>query len=404
MSGEPVTIGEWQVDPAANRISGPAGAAELEPRVMDLLMLFAAQPGRVFSRDEIATALWGSIHVNDDALTRSIFKLRKALGDDARNARYIATVPKRGYRLVAEVSAPGEETSQPTAGRRRAWLAAAAGLALVLVAALGWGMTREAGTAPGTGPQAERLTRADGFYFQFTRTDNEAALRLYEGVLEEDPDNAAALAGLANTLTQRLIRYQGADGEGAGRTSLTEALESGWLDTPEARAGLERAAALARRASEADPSHPRAWRALGLALAAGRDFDQAERAYERALVIDPDDWGTMINLSELNTLTGRSERATPYLEQAWLAMERRYGEDPVGIRPWHSAVGLAVADAKVEAGVPQEAELWYRRVLALDPLNPDAVRGLAGLLVQYGDQAGADALCSELARASGETC
>ena len=106
MSGPRVIIGDWQAVPATNRLIGPDGEVEVEPRVMDLLMLLASKPGEVFSKTEIADALWGDVHVNDDALTRSIFKLRKALGDDARNTRYIATVPKRGYRLIAEVSHP----------------------------------------------------------------------------------------------------------------------------------------------------------------------------------------------------------------------------------------------------------------------------------------------------------
>ncbi|MEL6257536.1 MAG: tetratricopeptide repeat protein, partial [Pseudomonadota bacterium] len=179
---------------------------------------------------------------------------------------------------------------------------------------------------------------------------------------------------------------------------------SGWLETPEANTALTRAAALAEQATETDPSHARAWRALGLALSAKREFAAAERAYERALVIRPDDWGTMINMSELTKLMGKPEQSTPYLEQAWHAMERNYGDEPIAIRPWHSEVGLSVARAKAEDGTFQEAELWYRRVLALDPLNADAMRELSSLLSRFGDPAAAEELCDTLARSSGERC
>ena len=201
-----------------------------------------------------------------------------------------------------------------------------------------------------------------------------------------------------------MIRYQGlSDGEPA-RASLTEALESGWLDAEEAQSSLQRATDLAQRASETDPSHDRAWRALGLALSAQQDFQAAERAYERALVIDPDDWGTMINLSELYELTDRQDRSTPYLAQAWFAMERRYEEESVSIRPWHSAIGMSVAWAEYEAGRFEESRLWYRRVLARDPLNAEAVRGLSQTLQRLGDEVGAEAICRDLAKAGGDSC
>jgi transcriptional activator of cad operon len=407
MAAKRLIIGDWTVDARANRLIGPAGEVELEPRVMDLLVLLAGRPGEVMSKDEIAAALWGEVHVNDDALTRTVFKLRKALGDAARNSRYVATVPKRGYRLVAPVTTPVERLAARAENWRRKALIAAGVLAVLFLGVFAFGALQP---APPPDPHQEQasqaavIARADGFYFQFTRRDNEAALRLYTQVLDREPDNAPALAGLANALTQRQIRYQGPGSEGDGRQTLTQALQSGWLDSETAMAGLERAVALARRAADIDPSHARAWRALGLALSAARQFEQAEAAYERALVIDPDDWGSMINLSELHALMGEPERSTPYLEQAWTAMERGYAADPVGIRPWHSAVGLSVARAKQEAGALEEAELWYRRVLNLDPLNGEAVRGLSGLLREAGDADEADALCDALARGTGETC
>lgn len=400
-----LVIGEWTVDQTANCIRGPSGTVTLEPRVMDLLVLLAARAGGVLSKDEIAEEIWGDIHVNEDALTRSVFKLRKALGDDARNPEYIATVSKRGYRLIAkaEVIDRGRDEQIRSKGLNRAFLAV---VPVILIAALlSWTLLRSTvSTSSDSDPQNAWLSRADGFYSQYTRTDNEAALRLYESILDQDPKNAAALAGLANALTQRIIRYQGLrDGEPA-RESLTEALGSGWLNAEEAQSSLQRATDLARRASETDPSHDRAWRALGLALSAQQDFGAAERAYERALVIDPDDWGTMINMSELYELTGRSDRSTPYLAQAWFAMERRYEEESVSIRPWHSAIGIAIASAEFEAGKFEESRLWYRRVLARDPLNAEAVRGLSQTLKRLGDHIGAEAVCRELATASGNSC
>ena len=85
-------------------------------------------------------------------------------------------------------------------------------------------------------------------------------------------------------------------------------------------------------------------------------------------------------------------------------MERRYTQDPVSIRPWHSATGIAVADAKIAAGSLEDARLWFRRVLVRDPLNPEALQGLATVLNLLGDTVGAEAVCAELSDINDESC
>ena len=401
-------IGDWCANPNANQIDGPNGSVELEPKVMDLLILLARQPGEVLSKPEIAEALWGNVHVNDDALTRTVFKLRKALGDKAREALYLQTVPKRGYRLIADVTPPAVVRPASLEGKPlpiRGLIA----LGLIVVSALVvLGVLVGGGADDAPAMQAERIdsrmARADGFYFRFTRADNEAALRLYESVLESEPDRADALAGLANALTQRVIRYTGPDAQERARPGVAAALAAGWLATPEAEAASARAVAFARQATERDPGHARAWRALGLALSAHREFEPARLAYERALVIEPDDWGALINLSEISQLSGQSEHVMPYMERAWDAMQRRYDRDAVEIGPWQSAVGIRIAESHTDAGSLAQAETWYRRVLALDPLNPAAIHGLAALLRAAGDIDAARALCQDLAAGTDETC
>ena len=399
-------VGDWTVDVSSNRLIGADETIELEPRVMDLLLLFADRAGVVISKSEIAAALWDQVHVNDDALTRSIFKLRKALKDDARQPTYIETVSKRGYRLIATVSGVESSKTSTSRIRRFAWIGAAAA---VVVLGASFAMTLLSSPTPETkiDPNKDDLliVRADGFYSQYTRSDNEAALRIYEAILADDPENAKALAGLSNAIAQRVIRYQGSGSDGEqGRQSLTEALESGWLDQPDAKSRLERSIALAREATEIDPRHTRAWRALGLAQSASQDYEAALRSYEKALVIDPEDWGTMINLSELSRLTGRPENAISYLEQAWLAMERGFVSDPVAIRPWHSAIGIAVANHHQETQAWDESKLWFQRVLSRDPLNADAVRGLADVFRQLGEGARAQLICEDLQAATMEAC
>jgi len=99
-------LAPWRVRPQLNRIARPGEEVHLEPRVMELLVFLSGRPGQVVSKEEIIGAVWEGQFITDSALTRAIADLRKALGDDVRNPRFIATISKRGYRLIAPVRWP----------------------------------------------------------------------------------------------------------------------------------------------------------------------------------------------------------------------------------------------------------------------------------------------------------
>ncbi len=100
-------IADWLLEPELNQLSGPTGTVHLEPRTTAVLLDLAAHPGEVRSRDEILQAVWGDAFVGEAVLTHSVWELRKAFGDDAKQPRFIQTVPRRGYRLVAPVLESG---------------------------------------------------------------------------------------------------------------------------------------------------------------------------------------------------------------------------------------------------------------------------------------------------------
>src|SRR4051812_20037181 len=102
----PVTamrIGNWTVEPAANELSQGGEVVRLERKVMEVLVFLAERPGQVISREALLSAVWSNIVVGDDALTQAVIKLRKALRDTARSPRYIETISRRGYRLIASI-------------------------------------------------------------------------------------------------------------------------------------------------------------------------------------------------------------------------------------------------------------------------------------------------------------
>ena len=104
-----------RVDTSAFRVERGGRAVALEPKAFDLLVLLLEHPGQVVTKQEILDAVWPRTAVSDNAMTRIVAHLRKALGDDARDARYIETVPTRGYRWLASVERR-EDGSRAAAG------------------------------------------------------------------------------------------------------------------------------------------------------------------------------------------------------------------------------------------------------------------------------------------------
>ncbi len=112
-------VGDWTAIPARRLLRNGDGEVTLEPRVMDLLICLARHQGDVVSGDELVEEVWHGTIVSDSPIYQTLAKLRKALGDDHHAPRYIETIAKRGYRLIAPVDwidLPAEDSSaQPTA-------------------------------------------------------------------------------------------------------------------------------------------------------------------------------------------------------------------------------------------------------------------------------------------------
>jgi DNA-binding winged helix-turn-helix (wHTH) protein len=92
------------LDPADRQLRGASGTVELNARYFDALALLVRERGRLVSKDRFHDEVWRGIPVTDEALTQCIRTLRRQLGDDAGQPRFIETVPKHGYRFIAEVS------------------------------------------------------------------------------------------------------------------------------------------------------------------------------------------------------------------------------------------------------------------------------------------------------------
>jgi len=111
----PFRLRDRLVTPARNSIQGPEGETGIEPKIMAVLGVLAAEPGRVFTRAELIDKVWGAEFGADESLTRAISHLRKALGDTRNEPAVIETIAKRGYRLLPDALIPESQAhdSQP---------------------------------------------------------------------------------------------------------------------------------------------------------------------------------------------------------------------------------------------------------------------------------------------------
>jgi DNA-binding winged helix-turn-helix (wHTH) protein len=100
------TLGQWYVEPQLGRLSRGAEALRIDPRNMQVLQCLVARAGEVVSQAEIEEAVWGQVVVTPNSVYQSIAQLRRALGDDTNPRRYIETIAKKGYRLIATVQPP----------------------------------------------------------------------------------------------------------------------------------------------------------------------------------------------------------------------------------------------------------------------------------------------------------
>lgn len=112
-AGPPFRLCDWLVEPELNRVSRGGSSFQLAPKVMDVLVFLAEHPGTTVQKRRVIDAVWRTEFITENTLAQAIADLRRVLGDDARAPRFIETITKRGYRLIAAVEILDE--SAPTA-------------------------------------------------------------------------------------------------------------------------------------------------------------------------------------------------------------------------------------------------------------------------------------------------
>jgi len=107
-----ILFNEWLLKPNSNEIVGKSRTIKLDHKVMQLLVYFTQNSNKDLAKDEIIKAVWGEGFFSEEVLTVAVSTLRKALGDNPQNSKYIKTIPRFGYRMLNAASSPSKKNTK----------------------------------------------------------------------------------------------------------------------------------------------------------------------------------------------------------------------------------------------------------------------------------------------------
>jgi DNA-binding winged helix-turn-helix (wHTH) protein/Tfp pilus assembly protein PilF len=380
---ERFNLGEWQVEPELNIITCAGREIRLEPTVMALLVCLSERAGAVVSKDELMRQVWMERCVSDGVLTTSIWELRRALGDDVKHPRFIQTVPRKGYRLIAPVSMraetngpappaplPASPTTSPTRAIRwkKPALALALALALAFTLLFWWRGDRQPPTiqsvwqwrserperpelaVPGAAEAREAYLKGRQAWAKRTEEGVRQGLELFERAAQLAPTYAPAYAGQADALIQ---------------LALLDALRPGDV-FPKAKTAALEAVRLDDRCAEAQAS------VAMIRFCYEWDWAEAELGFKHAIALNPT-YATARNwYGQYLWAVGRLDEAEHEIR---LAQE---------FEPHSVAIQLAAGSLRAMRGQHDQAIAAYRRALALDADHAVAWKSLGKLYEKKG--------------------
>jgi len=105
-------FGPFRIDTVERQLTCDNQTVPLQPKVFDTLLVLVENSGQILEKADLLQELWPDTFVEESSLTQNIFQLRKALGESGSKHRMIETIPRRGYRFIADVKKIGEEPTE----------------------------------------------------------------------------------------------------------------------------------------------------------------------------------------------------------------------------------------------------------------------------------------------------
>lgn len=293
-------LGEASISPSARTVTGPGGQADLEPRVMQVLVVLADNAEQVVTRDTLFSRCWGGVYVGDDSLNRAIAGVRRVAENIASASFEIETVPRTGYRLIVKTGERPtrpralEPAAKPSATRRALIGSAVAAAAAGAAGFLGWTAYRE------NSRFEELMARGEDAYRGETDLDLDQLIQTFEQAVALKPGSARAWGWLAFTYATS------ADGS-----------------PPETSARMtDRAQRAAARALEIDPRNPYALIAQAVIRGAMDGWAKYDSRLRQVLAIDPGNARAISILTVMLQGAGMNRESWAWNERA-IALEPR---------------------------------------------------------------------------------
>ncbi len=304
------------------------------------LCCLVSRKGAIVTVDELIKSIWGDLDITNETVTQRIKLLRRELGDNGQNPRYIGTVRNRGFQflpsgenqssLEALPIAPGVS---PKAQRVPAKIIAVLVLFLTLTGIWVYDQSPTVGPPEGAEADLKRIiNRGNEYLSRIQLEDNQLAIKLFEQALERDGDNEDAMVGLSFALTHNATKFN-------------YALE--WA---------RRGETLARKAIDIKNSAG-AYHALAFSLDAQDRRDLAIEYYEKALSLDEENAAILGSAAYLYQVRGQ------------LAQALHYGIRANALNPNLAFSEVQLASTLYLLERDAEASEWFERGLTLKPDN-----------------------------------
>jgi DNA-binding winged helix-turn-helix (wHTH) protein/Tol biopolymer transport system component len=197
---ETFSFGRFQVSATRRELLADGMAAPIGARALDVLILLLRHPGELVTKDQLFAEVWAGAAVEDNAIAAQISAVRRALGDGVDGARFVQTVPGRGYRFIAAVTTgetqavsresplgarlapvglPGGGVGLALAGAALAGLLAAVAVAVWLLAPHGWAIEHMEVSAGSPMVETDAAPSPNGTMLAYAAGADRAARRIF---------------------------------------------------------------------------------------------------------------------------------------------------------------------------------------------------------------------------------